>query len=71
MTASSGDTTMTLRLVPTAAPGSRSKALRDRAEGLRDEADALPSALATAYRRRAAELELEAWLTEWVGGAAA
>ena len=38
--------------------------LRDRAAGLRDQADHLDSFLATSYRRRASELELEAWLLE-------
>ena len=71
MTATPSDSATALRLVPTSAPGPRSKALRERAEGLRDEAEALPSALATAYRRRAAELEFEAWLTAWVAGVAA
>ena len=45
--------------------------MRERAEGLRCEAGSVPSVLATAYRRGAAELEFEVWLTEWVGGVAA
>ncbi len=71
MCATPGDTITALRLVPTSAPGPRGKALRERAEGLRCEAGSVPSVLATAYRRGAAELEFEVWLTEWVGGVAA
>jgi hypothetical protein len=38
--------------------------LRERALGLREQADHLDSFLATSYRRRASELQLEAWLLE-------
>ena len=37
---------------------------RQRAERLRGEADTLPAPLAVAYRRRAAELELAAQVTD-------
>ena len=43
-------------------------ALRERATSLRVQADSLTSPLATAYRRRASELELEAWLDELQSG---
>lgn len=39
-------------------------ALRQRATSLRAQADGLPEVLATAYRRRAAELELAAWAVD-------
>ena len=39
-------------------------ALRDRALGLREQAEGLDRFLATSYRRRASELEFEAWLLE-------
>jgi hypothetical protein len=42
----------------------RADLLRERAEQLRDQADHLDPVLATTYRRRAAELELEAWANE-------
>jgi hypothetical protein len=42
--------------------------LRQRAESLRSQADALSSPLASAYRRRASELELQAWLDELAAG---
>ena len=42
----------------------RSSFLQDRATSLRGQADGLPDVLATTYRRRAAELELEAWALE-------
>lgn len=38
--------------------------LRERARGLRDQAEQLDDLLATSYRRRASELQLEAWLLE-------
>lgn len=38
--------------------------LRHRAESLRTQAASLDHFLATSYRRRASELELEAWLLE-------
>lgn len=42
--------------------------LAERAQSLRDQADTLPEVLAVTYRRRAAELELEAWATELRAG---
>jgi hypothetical protein len=42
--------------------------LADRAASLRDQADGLPSVLATTYRRRASELELEAFALELRAG---
>jgi len=40
--------------------------LNERAHSLRAQADGLPELLAKTYRRRAAELELEAWARrEW------
>jgi hypothetical protein len=42
--------------------------LRSRAASLRAQADALPELLATTYRRRAAELELQAWVTDVESG---
>ena len=45
-----------------------SQNLRDRAAGLRTQALALDPVLATTYRRRAAELELEAWVAELQSG---
>ena len=46
----------------------RTTVLHDRAASLRAQADALPEVLATTYRRRAAELELEAWALELRSG---
>ena len=47
----------------------RAHDLRERAEHLRDLAAAAPNdLLATTYRRRAAELELEAWASEVTSG---
>jgi len=43
--------------------------LRQRAESLRAQADGLAGPLATAYRRRASELEFEAWAFEVQSGA--
>ena len=43
--------------------------LIERAHSLRAQADGLPELLAKTYRRRAAELELEAWATEVRNGA--
>ena len=40
----------------------------DRAHSLRIQADALPDVLALTYRRRASELELEAFLIEAAAG---
>lgn len=42
--------------------------LRERATSLRVQADSLTAPLAGAYRRRASELELEAWLDELTAG---
>ncbi|MCD9623531.1 hypothetical protein [Rhabdothermincola salaria] len=38
--------------------------LRSRATSLRHQADALDDVLAVTYRRRASELEMEAWILE-------
>lgn len=43
--------------------------LRRRAESLRQQAEALDEVLAIAYRRRASELEMEAWLLAVQSGA--
>lgn len=43
--------------------------LRERAGSLRVQADGLVDPLATAYRRRASELEFEAWAFEVQSGA--
>jgi len=42
--------------------------LRQRAHSLREQARALNRPLATAYRRRASELEFEAWVSELQAG---
>ena len=42
--------------------------LRERAHSLRVQADSLTAPLANAYRRRASELELEAWLDDLSAG---
>jgi hypothetical protein len=42
--------------------------LRSRAASLRSQADQLSELLATTYRRRASELELEAWILEVEAG---
>jgi hypothetical protein len=58
-------TVTTLRPHPAAPTDSftaQAQGLRRRAESLRAQAEAVPAALATAYRRRASELELEAFL---------
>ena len=46
----------------------RTTVLHDRATSLRAQAEALPELLARTYRRRAAELELEAWALELRSG---
>ena len=46
----------------------QARLMRQRAESLRHQAPALPDALATAYRRRASELEFEAWVSELQSG---
>lgn len=43
--------------------------LTQRADSLRVQADALPELLAQTYRRRAAELDLQAWALEVRAGA--
>ncbi len=45
--------------------------LRHRAESLREQAGTLDDVLSLTYRRRASELELEAWLLEVHAGAKA
>ena len=45
-----------------------SQSLRDRASHLRSEAIELADILAPPYQRRAAELELEAWIAEVQSG---
>lgn len=47
----------------------RTTMLNQRAASLRAQAEALPELQAQAYRRRAAELELEAWAIEVRSGA--
>jgi hypothetical protein len=42
--------------------------LRQRAESLRETAATMHELVAQAYRRRAAELEMQAWLTELRAG---
>ena len=42
--------------------------LRQRADSLRAQSPTLPDVLATAYRRRASELEFEAWVSELQSG---
>lgn len=42
--------------------------LRERAASLRAQAPSLPGVLASTYRRRASELELEAWVAELQSG---
>ena len=46
----------------------RTTVLHDRAESLRAQAADLPDLLGVTYRRRAAELELEAWAMELRAG---
>ena len=46
----------------------QSHILRQRATSLRHQADSLTRPLATAYRRRASELEFEAWISELQAG---
>ena len=46
----------------------RTTVLHDRATSLRMQAEGLPELLAQTYRRRAAELELEAWALELRSG---
>jgi hypothetical protein len=42
--------------------------LRQRAQSLRSQAPTLPEVLASAYRRRASELEFESWVSELQAG---
>ena len=44
--------------------------LRHRAESLRQQAESLDTFLSITYRRRASELELEAWLLDVQAGVA-
>jgi hypothetical protein len=46
----------------------QSHVLRQRAHSLRQQSRALTLPLATAYRRRASELEFEAWVSELQAG---
>ena len=46
----------------------RARLLRQRAASLRAQAGQLSAPLATAYRRRASELELEAWVADVQSG---
>jgi hypothetical protein len=46
----------------------QSHVLRQRAHSLREQSEALTAPLATAYRRRASELEFEAWISELQAG---
>lgn len=55
---------MSLTETPSHATAPRAAVLRRRAAGLRDQADELDPVLAETYRRRAAEMELEAWVCE-------
>lgn len=57
-----------LETVPVAVEAESSELLRSRAASLREQADNLPPVLATTYRRRAAELELAAWVTDIESG---
>ncbi|MEZ5234163.1 MAG: hypothetical protein AB7W59_02360 [Acidimicrobiia bacterium] len=70
MTAARGDAPSTLRLISAVSPNAQTQVLRNRAEHLRHSAGAMHELVAQAYRRRAAELELEAWLTELQRGEA-
>jgi hypothetical protein len=46
----------------------QARTLRDRATSMRQQASGLDEILASSYRRRAAELELEAWIAEVQSG---
>jgi hypothetical protein len=46
----------------------RAHTTRDRAASMRRQAESLPEVLADSYKRRAAELELEAWIAEVQSG---
>jgi hypothetical protein len=76
MTAARGDARpTTLRLIETDDSRYQAQALRQRADHLRRTSTTMHSLVAQAYRRRASELEFEAWLTDvragQIGGAAA
>lgn len=64
MTAAPGEAPSTLRLISAVTPSAQMQVLRQRAEHLRVTASGMHLLVAQAYRRRAAELEFEAWLTE-------
>jgi hypothetical protein len=55
-------------LAPDAERLALARTLRDRAGSLRQQSTSLPEILADSYRRRAAELELEAWIAEVQSG---
>ena len=46
----------------------QARTLRQRAVSLRSQAPSLPDAVASAYRRRASELEFESWVSELQAG---
>lgn len=56
------------RVQRTVADDESADLLRHRAESLRAQARHLPEVLAVTYRRRASELELEAWVREVEAG---
>jgi hypothetical protein len=58
---------MTTRVVDTEL-AQAGKLLRERAASLRAQAESLTAPLASAYRRHASELELEAWISEVQAG---
>ncbi len=64
MTAARGEASSTLRLISAVPTTTAAQVLRHRAEHLRHSAGGMHELVAQAYRRRAAELELEAWLTD-------
>jgi hypothetical protein len=64
MTAARGEASSTLRLISAVPVSAHTQVLRQRAEHLRVSAGGMHSLIAQAYRRRAAELEMEAWLTD-------
>ena len=71
MTAARGDaSSSTLRLISAVRSASQCQVLRQRADLLRDHAVGMHDLVAQAYRRRASELEFEAWLTELIPGEA-
>jgi hypothetical protein len=71
MTAARGDARLTtLRLIENDAERFHAQALRQRADHLRRTSTTMHSLVAQAYRRRASELEFEAWLTDVRAGQA-